>query len=86
VELVEGTGVGEGDVVGSGVVDGLALVVALPESLDEAPELAPEPPPDVDCLFLRGIVKVWLCLGMVDLNDTSRMDITDVAEQGNKSG
>jgi hypothetical protein len=81
VELVEGTGVGEGDVVGSGVVVGLGLDVVLPESLDE---LALEPP-EADCLFLRGIVKLRCCAGVGDVgSNTSRMDIYKGTEQGNK--
>jgi hypothetical protein len=80
VELVEGAGVGEGDVVESGVVVGLGLDVVLPESLDE---LALEPP-EADCLFLRGIVKLRRCAGVGALgSNTSRMDIykRDRAEQ-----
>jgi hypothetical protein len=84
VELVEGTGVGEGEVVGSGVVVGLGLDVVLPESLDEAPELAPEP--EADCLFLRGIVKLRCCAGVGELgSNTSRMDIYKGTEQDSKS-
>lgn len=56
VELVEESGVGEGDVLGSEVVVGLELVV-LPESLDEAAELESESVDESVCLFLRGILK-----------------------------